>query len=339
MNIHQWKKQIKDFNSRFKKNTETHIQWTENMQENFPRFNKSQSIWNLEWKYYKENEKAIVLVGASPRLSEDVNKLKELDDNFRIICANSSLKFLLRHGIKPDYCICIDSDHVDIPQHLDIDRDDITLLASTVVWGKVLDNWKGPIYYLPYYSDDKELKLKVRRKLGKAVPSGGNSITGALYIASIIFGSKTIIFVGNEYCFDKVKDYYADKETAKQEKMFTRYPIIDINGKQRWIQPAHYIYAIWTEKICGDLSPPGYFIDTSFGVLGKDNSVIHVMELSEAIKKVKKAFIDAKRLNETKSEIGRLKILQELRPKDEPSQVYRYNVSEHRERILQLARS
>ena len=339
MNIYQWKTQIKEFNARFKQNTETHIQWNENTKENLTRFKKSQSIWNFEWKYYKEDEKAIVLVGASPRLSEDVDKLKELNDNFRIICANSSLKFLLRHGIKPDYCICVDSDHVDIPQHLDIDRDDITLLASTVVWGKVLDNWKGPIYYLPYYSIDNELKTKVRKILGKAVPGGGNSITEALYIASIIFGSKTIIFVGNEYCFDTVKDYYADKETSKQEKMLVRYPIVDVKGKERWTQPAHYVYAIWTEKMCADLSPPGYFIDTSFGVLGKDDSAIHVMELSEAIKKVNKAFIDAKRLNETKSERGRLKILRELVPKNEPSSVYRYNMQEHRERILQLARS
>jgi len=339
MNIHQWRTQIKSFNKQFEKHTDIREQWDENIKENFPRFKKEMSIWNLEWLFYKQ-EKAVVLVGSSPRLAKDVEKLKELDDRFCIICANSSLKYLIRHGVIPDYCICIDSDHIDIPQHIDIDRDDITLLASTVIYGKALDKWKGPVYFLPYYSVDKEMKKKVRRKLGKGVPSGGNSITEAMYIGTIIFGARTVIFVANEYCFDSVKDYYADKQAAKQEKMGIIYPILDILQRNRWTQPAHYIYSQWTEKICADLSPPGFFIDTSFGILGKEKgSVINIMELSEAIEKVKKAFDDAKRLNEAKTEKARDKILKELTPKNDKSTVYRYNLHEHRERLLQLARS
>lgn len=339
MNIHQWKQQIKNFNGSFKGCSELHKQWNKNTRKNMPRFKKENSIWNLEWKYYGSDEKAMVLVGASPCLDTDVEKLKQLDKNFCIICANSSLKFLLRHGIKPDYVICLDSDDIDIPQHLDIDRDDITLLASTSICEKALDNWKGQIYFMPYYSIDKKLKIKIKNKLGKAVKGGGNSITQALYVVSVIFGAKTVIFVANEYCFDKRKNYYADKTAAKQEQMKILCSTTDIMGREKWTLPALYNYVIWTEKICTDLSPPGFFIDTSFGLLGKDCPSIHIMELSEAIKKVKEAFSNRDILNTAKTDKERLEIIERIMPEHESSEVYRYNMHEHRERLLQLARS
>jgi hypothetical protein len=303
-----------------------------------PLFKRENSVWNLQWKYYKENEKAMVLVGASPCLRKDVEKLKELDDRFCIVCANSSLKFLLKHGIRPDYCIALDSDHIDIPQHLDCDSEGISLLASTAVCKKALKAWKGPIYFMPYLAVPLYLRNKIRRRLGNMICGGGNSMTQAFWLVSVVFGSRTVIFVANEYCFDDVKNYYADKKAAKQEPLNTIYPVVDVLGRERWTLPAHYNYVIWQEKACTDLSPAGFFIDTSFGLLGKDCPNIHIMDLSEAISKVKKAFDDRDRLNNTKSDRKRNKIIKELKPQYEPCEVYRYDMSEHRERLLQLAR-
>jgi hypothetical protein len=340
MNLHQWKGQIRSFNkAAFTKDDPIREEWKKNTIENMHRFKKENSIWNLQWKYYQEKEKAMVLVGASPCLRKDVSKLKELDGHFCIVCANSSLKFLLKHGIKPKYCIALDSDSVDIPQHLDCDNKDITLFASTAMSSKALDLWKGPIYFMPYYSVPKELRGKIRRRLGKFIPGGGNSMTQAFWVVSVILGSKTVIFVANEYCFNDIKNYYADKKAAKQEVIKTLYPAVDVLGREKWTTPGHYNYAIWQERACSDLTPPGYFIDTSFGLLGKDCPAIHVMELSEAIKKVKEAFGTRDRLNAAKTEKHRLSIIKELIPKHEPSKVYHYNVQEHQERLLQLARS
>ena len=312
-----------------------HVQWNERTEENMPRFNKENSVWQLDFRYYGKDEKAMVLVGSSPCLKKDVEKLKDMDDNFIIVCANSSAKFLLKNGVRPDYVVCVDSDDIDIPQHLDIDED-IPLLASTVVCKQALDNWKGPIYFMPYYAVTKQLRRKLHRRLGKMVPSGGNCITSAFYVVSVIFGSKTVVFVGNEYCFDSVKDYYADNKTAKQEKLETIFPVTDVLGRDRWTLPAHHNYAIWTEKMCSDLLQ-GYFIDTSFGLLGKDCKNINTMDLSDAISRVKWSFDMKKKLNNsTKKE--KISMIKELRGEDEQSEVYRYDVSKYRERVLQLAR-
>ena len=339
MNIHQWKGQIKKFNSEFGKHSEIRETWENNTLANMEMFKKERSIWNLEFKYYRAEEKAMVLVGASPCLERDVEKLKDLDDNFCIVCANSSLKFLLKNDIVPDYCICLDADEIDIPQHLDIDTDKVTLLASTAVSPKALKLWKGPIYFMPYYSVDKKTRLKIRRRLGNGVPGGGNSMTQAFYVVSIIFGSKTVIFVANEYCFDSRKGYYADKDAAKQEKLKTLYPAIDVLGRKRWTIPGHYNYVIWQEKICTDLCPPGFFVDTSFGLLGKDSKAIHNMDIEDAIAEIKQAFITRDRLNSAKTEKQRKTIIKEVSVKNEDSGVYRYNMHEQREKLLQLART
>jgi len=338
MNIHQWRSQIKKFNESFENHTEIREQWEKHSEQNLHRLNKKNSIWNLEDAYFKGKEKAMILVGASPCLKDDVHKLHDIDDNFCIVCANSSLKFLLRNGITPKYCIALDADDIDIPQHLDVDTDEVTLLASTAVAPKALDQWKGSIYYMPYYSVSVPLRRKIRYRLGKGIPGGGNSMTQAFYVVTVLFGSKTVIFVANEYCFDSKKNYYADTKAAKQEKLTTLYPAVDVLGRNRWTLPAHYNYVIWQEKVCKDLSPPGYFIDTSFGLLGKDCDKIHHMELSEAIEKVKHAFEMRDILN-SKDEKERVHILEKIRGQNEQSDVYRYNMHEQRERIMQLVRS
>jgi hypothetical protein len=339
MNIHQWRQHIKKFNEPFEDNDHIQKEWAENAEANISRFNKDNSIWNLEFEYYQEKEKAIVLVGSSPCLKEDIEKLKELDDNFHIICANSALRYLLRNGIKPHYVVCLDSDKIDIPQHLDCDSKDITLLASAIVCPEALDNWKGPIWYMGYSSKyiNKNVVRKVKRRLGKTLISGGNSMTTAFFVATAIMQAKTIIFVAHEYCFDKRNAYYADKKAAKQETIKTAVSVTDVKGRQRYTQSALFSYAIWTEKGINDLGSAGFFIDTSFGLLGKDCLNIHNIELSKAIKLVKKAFITKDQLNNSKK--TKQEILKEITPHNEQGKVRYYDMHEQREKLLQLARS
>lgn len=138
MNIYQWKGQIRSFNDGFEP-IKPQKEWDDNTEANLSRLNKANSIRNLKG-IYSDKEKAIVIVGASPCLKRDVEKLKQCNDNFVIVCVNSALRYLLKHGIKPDYVVCLDSDYKDIYQHLDCDSEDLTLITTNVINPKVLDN-------------------------------------------------------------------------------------------------------------------------------------------------------------------------------------------------------
>jgi hypothetical protein len=172
MNIYQWKSQIKGFNDGFD-DVKPQKEWDDNTKANLPKFNKKNSIWNLKGLYSGENgneDKAIVIVGASPCLKRDVKKLKQCDDNFIIVSVNSALRYLLDHGITPDYVVCLDSDYKDIYQHLDCDSENLTLLTANTINPKVLANWKGKVWFSAYMGVDKKYKRRLRYHLGESVP-------------------------------------------------------------------------------------------------------------------------------------------------------------------------
>jgi len=301
MNMHQFKQSVQFFNDMHDKYGNPTEMWSENTKRNLPRIHRDRSIWRFEGLLEGEKEKAVVLIGASPSLKENIEKLKALDDNFITIVANSALKFLLENGIKPDYVIAIDGDkgnlvgHLDyylgqtgdLERHLNCDNDDLTLISSNATAPEAVDVWKGDVYWLPYYAIDKDLKKKVRRRLGKTVPCGGNTMTTAAAMAYMVFGARTIIFVGNEYCYDE--QYYVDKDSKWEDPRIMHFKVFDSRGRKRYTNIPLHCYAQWLEKMAID----GYdcnMIDTSFGILGTNDSKIIAMDLSEAIEKVKESF-------------------------------------------------
>ena len=98
MNIYQWKSQLKAFNAAFE-GVKPQQEWDDNTKANLPKLNKTNSIWKLKGMCSGTNgneEKAIVIVGASPCLKRDVEKLKQCDDNFIIISVNSAPEISFR---------------------------------------------------------------------------------------------------------------------------------------------------------------------------------------------------------------------------------------------------
>ena len=262
-------------------------EWEKNTETNINKITKASSIWNLEGMYLPPNDKAIVLVGASPCLERDADKLKECNDFFRIFCVNSALKYLLERGIKPDFVVALDSDTPDISDHLDVDSKDLTLITTNIISPKVLDNWKGKIWFMPYYSlKDKKLKKRLRNKLGKIVPPGGNAFNTTLSFVAQIFGARIFILVASECCYDK--KYYASNKIKRSNSQPVEWYIEDLNGKRRVTTNALHIYKLWLEMAAIHTQNWLKIIDTSQGILGVDKgSRIYTYELAEVIQMIK----------------------------------------------------
>lgn len=283
----QWKSIIKGFNEH---SIVPENEWEENTKANMTRFHKTNSIWRMSGMLKSPDDKAVVIVGASPCLRRDVDKLKACNrDDFVIVCVNSALQFVLEHGIKPDYVIAIDSDDEDIFKHLDVKEKDIPLITCNILSPRVLDMWKGKIWYFPYFAVSKELKKKLRSRLGKAVPVGGNALGSMISIAISVWQARIIILVGSECCYDK--DYYPTKKIARNNLPATEFFITDINGKKRITTTPLHTYKLWIERLALGVQPMVKIIDTSEGILGKrdEKSYIYTYELSEIIGKVKEA--------------------------------------------------
>jgi hypothetical protein len=112
MNDDQWKGVINFLNEKFDEHGLFRKAWSAQTEANLPLIKKENSLRAATEHMLLDKERAVVIVGASPRLKEDVEKLKALDENFVLVCANSAVKYLLDHGIRPDYVISIDADDV-----------------------------------------------------------------------------------------------------------------------------------------------------------------------------------------------------------------------------------
>jgi hypothetical protein len=227
-----------------------------------------------------------------------VNALKKCTrKDFAIFCVNSSLKYLLNNGVKPDFVVALDSDDHDIYEHLDVDSKDLTLIASNTLSPRVLDNWKGKLWFFPYLGMKKELRPKVARKLGRSLPVGGNTLNTTVSMAVNIFGARIIILVASECCYEK--HYYVDHKIARNNNAVTEFYVNDVDGNRRVTTTALFTYKIWIEEMAKHIHPHIKMIDTSFGILGKrdENSKIYIYKLSEIISKVKEAAEKKRRVN------------------------------------------
>lgn len=288
MNTAQFRQTINFFNDMHMEKGEPQEMWSDNTRRNIPRIKKKDSVYSHVGIFDGDSEKAVVLVGASPSLRDDVEKLKELDENFVIIVANSALKFLLEHDVKPEYVIAIDGDKSNLVGHLDCENRDMTLITSNAVAPEIFDVWDGKVIWTPYYSIDKKLKSKVRYRLGRKISVGGNAMTTAAVVSYSIFHANTLIFVGNECCYDE--QYYVDKKSMWEDGDKMVFKVYDSKGRERYTNVPLHLYAQWLEKMAHE-APEGNLIDTSFGLLGAEKgSSFHVVELSDIIKQVKDSF-------------------------------------------------
>lgn len=290
MNIHQWRQYMRFTNDQHMELCNPQEMWSENTRRNLHRITKNRSIWRLDGLLKDEKEKAVIIVGASPCLKKDVEKLKDLNkDYFLIIVVNSALKYLLKHGVKPDFVIAVDGNPKNIVNHLDCDNKDLTLITSNAVAPEIFDVWKGKeIWWEPYYSIDKRLRPAIRSRLGRNVYSGGNAFTAAVSIAIGVFDARMVIFVANECCYDE--KYYVDKDSKWENPKLMTLNCTDILGRQRRTNLPLHQYKVWLEFLCDNFPFEVTFVDTSLGYLGTDSKSIHSVEISEAIKRVQDSF-------------------------------------------------
>lgn len=185
--------------------------------------------------------KTAVVIGASPSLKSQVEQLKSLrfDDRFILIAVSSGLRFLLKNGIVPDYCMVMEADEKISRFFEDVgDTKSITLVSGVCVPPSILDLWDGEIKLLAIYTAIKELDKKLRKWYRPVngcnimFPALCSQYNTAVAMSYRILGCRSIILVGNELSFktnDDQSKYYVEGTDIKDS--WERKPHPDIYGK------------------------------------------------------------------------------------------------------------
>jgi|TARA_Y100000034_G_C6869053_1_gene396473 hypothetical protein len=192
----------------------------------------------------REQGKTAVICGSSPAIRNQIEKIKSLqfDEEFIICGLSSNLEYLLKNGIKPNYCIVVDADE---STGRDWDRVDmgktkgITLISNTYAYPPMLERWQGPLYFLELQTSDKRFERKKRKWYGPAngihdlagfpsIMAQFNVMAAASYL---ILECPILIFVGHELSFkDENSKYYVDREDLRDNEK--RFAHGDIRGNK-----------------------------------------------------------------------------------------------------------
>ena len=194
------------------------------------------------------------IVCAGPSLEKNAEQLKKMGRLGIIICVDAALRHLLEVGVKPDYCISIDSDGRCMRFIEGLDTEGITLICMTTAAPEVVQFWKGPRYFVgangggdgKLFAMSRQVKVERDLKVGDyldpiddisiefpgviaTLNCGGNVSTAAASFAYEIIRACKLVFVGADFSWPEdpkgdsvfyAGDHY--KDMAKERKTSDR---------------------------------------------------------------------------------------------------------------------
>jgi hypothetical protein len=207
------------------------------------------------------------------------------DPRFILICVSSGLRYLLKNGVRPNYCMVMEANPV-IHKFFDNleGTEGVTLISGICVPTDILDTWKGEVKFLAIYTSIKEIDRKINKwyrpvnGCGIMFPAVCSQYNTAAIIAHKVLGCRNLIFVGNELSFatnDDKSQYYVDEKDTKDT--WERRPHPDIYGNVVYTTHSFmalkmsledYLQRLWVECVNGEGRIPYFFNATEAGIFG-----------------------------------------------------------------------
>lgn len=233
-----------------------------------------------------------IIVSAGPSLDKNIDKLHAAVGKSIIMATDTSLKFLFKHDITPDFIVTLDPNKS--MRHFEDDRcKEIPLFCLFEANQKILDLHKDrKIFYNP-----PEFLFHIYEKFGKGITnlnSGGSVATGAFSICAGL-GFKKIILIGQDLAYSGNKTHAGGKEdTVNRIESDARY-VEDVFGNQVKTRPDWYMYLSWfNQAVEWVKSKDVEVIDATEG--GAKITGTTIMSLDEAIQQYCIEAINAKEI-------------------------------------------
>ena len=270
------------------------------------------------------------IIGAGPSLEKNIHHLADISDRGVIVCVEAALRFCLKNGIIPEYCISIDGSDKMLAMVDDCDTSKTTLVCTVSSNPNLVSAWKGQRFFVTTHHIGVEkkwnsfhrtriVKAKCDLKSGdelfldeqyeiefggvsETISCGGNVSTAAHDFAYRFLKSQQIVFVGLDLSWKYESHHYAGHEHIENVKARTQvFPMShqDLNGDNVLTNFSLMSFKRWHEAYARQY--PGSVINaTEGGILGIGekgvrNPFIEFSTLEQAILKHvpcgKKAFI------------------------------------------------
>ncbi len=151
---------------------------------------------------FKSNTAMLVSAGYS--LTKELNYIKELQNKAMIFAVDTSLKFLIKHGILPDYVFSVDPQYFTILHYMNLDSDKKIKVIADISTHPALRKIRG---IQLYYSPGKNPVIERKIKEDEIIDTSGGSVTNYAINFLLKKGFKKIILIGLDLCFIDGKMY------------------------------------------------------------------------------------------------------------------------------------
>ena len=190
-----------------------------------------------------------ILVASGPSLEKNVQYLQRAKGKACIMAVDSAMKYLLDHGIMPDFTCTIDADKS--AAYFDDDRmKGIPVFLTTVSNSLMLETLSDfvPIYFnnsIDYYN----------RLIGKAGHSfldfdGGGSVATFLFRLALELKFRTIILIGQDLAYTNLQSHAdTDKVTEVEITRYSMYEVEGYYGETVYTPGDLKIYLDWYRRI------------------------------------------------------------------------------------------
>lgn len=176
----------------------------ENMLDNVKQITDNPGI-NLLYDKFKD--KPAVIVATGPSLKKNMHLLKDIQDKALIISCDSSLKLLMKNGIKPHMVSSLEREH-EVQQFFDgfypEEVKDVYMTACPVLYNHVYESYAGP-QIIVYRNFDHFKWLEIDRGILDIKLSSSNM---AFKIAEAL-GCNPIILIGQDLAYGESGETHA----------------------------------------------------------------------------------------------------------------------------------
>lgn len=148
------------------------------------------------FQHYKFQAETIIIVSAGPSLDDSIEYLKRIKGNIKIFAVGSSLKPLMKNGIKPDMICIIDCQEIVYEQIRGHENLDIPLCYLSTASNLTVSSYNGPKYLFYNYSVKDNIIIDT-----------GKSVATAILSIAIKGKASRVIFVGQDLAFIDNKDH------------------------------------------------------------------------------------------------------------------------------------
>lgn len=204
--------------------------------------------------------KAILLVANGYSFERDIETIKENQDKIDIMCCDKTLGHLLKHGIKPTYCLVCDA-NVDYETYMKPFQDQLeeTILFQNVCGNPkwtMNGNWKDKYFFVNMDCLKSEVEFSNISGCYNHIPAATN-VSNAMIVfltqcaekKQNFFGYDKYILTGFDYCWNDEGKYYAFNNDGNGKYNYMRHVYLNDNENKPCYSSNNLVFSCqWISK-------------------------------------------------------------------------------------------